>query len=51
MSTHGCFSFLFHHTRMLRLDDGAPESAALVDDYYYHSGGAYYYVETANDQE
>ena len=49
MSTHGCFAILFPHTRLLRSDDGVPESADPADDYYYPNG-AYYYVES-DDQE
>ena len=54
MSTHGCFAFLFPHTRNPRLDDGAPEPAApAVDDDYYHyyPSGYYYYEEPSDDQE
>ena len=49
MSTHGCFAQLFPPTRLLRSDDGVPETADPTDDYYYPDG-AYYYMET-DDQE
>ena len=49
MSTHGCFATFFTPTRLLRQDDGVPETADPTDDYYY-TDEAYYYVEIA-DQE